>query len=114
MTPRERIARALFIRETACDDPATAERLWRNLTSRMAETEWHLDADAVLSALMSDEAVQDAALVEARRRLDTRWTADPHPDLNLPEGEGRAYIYGFGRGAEWALRAYMTGGGGRG
>lgn len=49
--PVEEVARALFITEAGCDDPATAERLWSNLTARMPVTEWHRQAEEVLAAL---------------------------------------------------------------
>lgn len=51
---------------------------------------------------MTDD-LTERARAEARQRLDSRWSSDPHPDLTgMPEGEGRAYIFGFAQGAAWA------------
>jgi hypothetical protein len=52
---------------------------------------------------MTPDDVKARAVEEADRRLRDRWIgAKAHPDPDLPEGEGAAYVFGFGAGAEWA------------
>lgn len=91
------VARGLFIEQAGCDNPGTAERLWRNIVKRNPETAWHPEAAAALASLDSPAVVQGVAEVlaphvEAPRDRQT-WPSDIYDAWN--EAATRSYTEAF-------------------
>lgn len=75
-----KVARALFVAQGDFADPEVADRMWRNITARIPETEWHEEARKALSALADPEVLAEIAGVLLTHRHDVTsydaWSLD--------------------------------------
>jgi hypothetical protein len=62
---RDTLARVLFEADVQSSDPDVADRLWRNISNRTPETEWHRGADAALAWHAAQPVTVTAEQVEA-------------------------------------------------
>jgi hypothetical protein len=74
---RDALARVLFEADVQSSDQEVTDRLWRNITGRTPETEWHRGADAVLAWHRTE---LEAVMLRHRHADDcAAWGRPPRP-----------------------------------